>query len=48
MRAKIVASTACLEIVACAPTIWDKPGATEVCQKHTSGKCILRGSDCNR
>ena len=22
--------------------------AIEVCQKHTSGKCVLRGSDCNR
>ena len=22
--------------------------ALEVCQKHTSGKCLLRGSDCNR
>ncbi len=22
--------------------------ALEVCQKHTSGKCVLRGSDCNR
>ena len=22
--------------------------ALEVCQKHTSGKCVVRGSDCNR
>jgi hypothetical protein len=22
--------------------------ALENCQKHTSGKCVLRGSDCNR
>ena len=22
--------------------------AIENCQKHTSGKCVLRGSDCNR
>jgi hypothetical protein len=22
--------------------------AIEDCQKHTSGKCVLRGSDCNR
>src|SRR5437016_14352011 len=25
-----------------------KLGALDACQKHTAGKCVLRGSDCNR
>src|SRR5438105_2568927 len=41
MRSKIVALAACLEIVACAPTIWDKPGTTQVQFNQDSARCRL-------